>query len=57
MKGEGEVQDEFHRMKGEGEVLSVTLEAGFIKFYQLFQRSLVIGGRGGHSTSAFNSVI
>ena len=33
------------------------LGAGFIKFYQLFQRSLVRGrGGGGHSTSAFYSV-
>ena len=41
-------------------LLSVTLGAGFIKFHQLFQRSLVIGGRGGegrgHSASAFDSV-
>ena len=28
------------------------LEAGFIKFYQLFQKLLVMGG-GGHSNSAF----
>ena len=32
-----------------------TLGAGFIKFHQLFQRSLVMGG-GGHSASAFYSV-
>ena len=37
--------------------LSVTLGAGFIKFNQLFQRSLVIGGGGGgHSACAFYSV-
>ena len=28
-------------------LLSVTLGAGFIKFHQLFQRSLVMGGGGG----------
>ena len=36
------------------------LGAGFIKFHQLFQRSLVMGGGGGggggHSASAFYSV-
>ena len=32
----------------------MTLEAGFIKFHQLFQRSLVIGG--GDSAFAFYSV-
>ena len=35
------------------------LEAGFIKFHQLFQKLLVIGGGGGdggHSNSAFYSV-
>ena len=31
------------------------LGAGFIKFRQLFQKLLVVGG-GGHSNSAFNSV-
>ena len=64
----------FHRIKGGSGVpplsptnnfdrvdetlLSVTLAAGFIKFHQLFQRSLVIGGGGdgGHSASAFYSV-
>ena len=30
---------------------------GFIKFYQLFQRSLVMGGGGAHSTSTVYSVI
>ena len=38
----------------------MTLGAGFIKFHQLFQRSLVIGGGGGggggHSAFAFYSV-
>ena len=34
-------------------LLSVTLRAGFIKFHQLVQRSLVTGGRG---HSAFDSV-
>ena len=38
-------------------LLSVALGAGFIKFHQLFQRSLVMGGGGGgHSTSASYSV-
>ena len=33
------------------------LGAGFIKFHQLFQKLLVIGGEGGgHSNSAFYSV-
>ena len=36
-------------------LLSVMLGAGFIKFHQLFQRSLAMG-KGGHSTSAFYSV-
>ena len=31
------------------------LEAGFIKFHQLFQKLLVMGG-GGHSNSTFYSV-
>ena len=36
----------------------MTPGAGFIKFHQLFQRSLVIGGGegGGHSASTFYSV-
>ena len=39
----------------------MTLGAGFIKFHQPFQRSLVMGGGGGgggdgHSASAFYSV-
>ena len=36
----------------------MTLGAGFIKFHQLFQRSLVMGegGRGEHSASTFYSV-
>ena len=34
-------------------MLSVTLRVGFIKFHQLFQRSLVIGGGGGGGHSAF----
>ena len=37
--------------------VTITLGAGFIKFNQLFQRSLVMGGRGGgHSVSALYSV-
>ena len=33
------------------------LGAGFIKFHQLFQKLLVMGGRGGgHSNSVFYSV-
>ena len=33
------------------------LEAGFIKFHQLFLKLLVMGGGGGgHSNSAFHSV-
>ena len=38
--------------------VTITLGAGFIKFLQLFQRSLVIGegGGGGHSASALYSV-
>ena len=32
------------------------LGAGFIKFHQLFQMSLVMGVGGGHSASAFYSV-
>ena len=36
----------FHKIKGGGGV-PVTLGAGFTKFHQLFQRSLVIGGGGG----------
>ena len=35
----------------------MTPGAGFIKFHQLFQRSLVMGGGGGgHSASTFYSV-
>ena len=34
----------------------MTLGVGFIKFHQLFQRSLVMGWGGGHSAFAFYSV-
>ena len=36
--------------------VTITLGAGFITFYQLFQRSLVMGGGGGGSASALYSV-